>query len=141
MGDGDRAGVHEDRIPACVIQVVVGVDHESNGQRGQSANRREEPSRRDRSEIAVGIPLIVASMTATESSPMTNPVFAPAAVVDVGLEIAAQTFGPTGFSVNEGSAVFCAHVTPDMPSRPAPSASARDRQRVIVGSFRLVAVV
>ena len=38
-------------------------------------------------------------------------------------------------------AVFCAHVTPDTHSRPAPSARARDRRRVIVGSIRLVVAV
>ena len=34
-------------------------------------------------------------MTATESSPMTNPTFAQAGVFDSWLEIAAHTFGPT----------------------------------------------
>src|SRR5688572_9547604 len=52
-------------------------------------------------------------MTATPSSPMTNPVFAPAGALDLGLEIAAQTFGPTCFRINAGSAASWALGAPD----------------------------
>src|SRR5262245_32801937 len=47
-------------------------------------------------------------MTATPSSPMTNPMFAPAGDLDLGLEIAAQTFGPTSFSKKGGSGAIWA---------------------------------
>src|SRR5690349_8232056 len=75
-------------------------------------------------------------MTATPSSPMTNPVFAPADVFDFGLEIAAQTFGPTCFSVNGSSAALCAPVTLDTRHTHSPSARARNRRRFIVSSFQ-----
>src|SRR5580704_9471835 len=44
------------------------------------------------------------SMTATLLSPMTNPAFAPLRVGALALSIAAQTFEPTPFNRNGGSA-------------------------------------
>ena len=64
--------------------------------------------------------------TATPSSPMTNPVFAPAAALDLGLAIAAQTFGPTCFSVNGGSAASWVLVAQDTQRRNAGQAKVKE---------------
>jgi hypothetical protein len=57
---------------------------------------------------------------------LTNPMFAPAGALAFGLEIAAQTFGPTCFSVNGRSAGSWAPVAADMHNKQAQSAKARD---------------
>src|SRR2546425_5306045 len=94
-----------------------------------------------RSSLAVSFPklpsasaLADVSMTATPSSPMTNPVLAPAGIFDLGLEIAAQTFGPTCLSKKDGSVAIWARGAPDMHRR---RMQGRNRRLFIVQLLRV----
>jgi hypothetical protein len=76
--------------------------------------------------------LIDASMTATPSSPITNPVFAGAGALDLEFEIAAQTFGASSFSVNDGSVDFGALVARHAPRTTREDARTRNTRAFIV---------
>src|SRR5437764_1220287 len=97
--------------------MVMGTDDKSHGQLCECADRRKELPGRLSPEVTSASTLTDVSMTATPSSPMTNPEFAQAGALDLGLEIAAQTFGPTCFSVNGGSAASWVLDVPDTHKR------------------------